>query len=279
MGSKTGIAWTDSSWNPTTGCEHVSAGCDHCYAEVQAEKMQARGVKKYAHGFAFTVHRDAFGIPIRWQEPRRIFVNSMSDLFFRQMPIADLDTLFAIMALCPQHIFQILTKRPQIAYKYLAHPGVRERVCGILEDVALTHLTNAEKGRARLKAAYTMLESWPLPNVWLGTSVEDQRVAHRITPLLLAPAKIHFLSCEPLIGPLVLGGGALDRVRGKVDWVIVGGESGKDFRPMDLDWARALRDECAAHGTAFFFKQSASYRSGQGATLDGVEHHAFPVVE
>lgn len=165
MADKSGIEWTDATWNPVTGCTAISAGCDHCYAELLSYRLQRMGVEKYANGFEVTLHPDALTQPLRWKSPRRVFVNSMSDLFHARVPREYVVRIWEVMAQCPQHTFQVLTKRP-------------ERM-----------------------ARFTVEYPAP-PNVWLGTSVEDLRVVQRIDHLRGCPAPIRFLSCEPLIGPL-----------------------------------------------------------------------------
>lgn len=227
MGDKSAIEWTDATWNPVTGCTEISAGCDHCYARVLAERLRRMGVAKYRNGFEVTLHPDVLRQPLAWRQPRRVFVNSMSDLFHARVPLPFVDELWQVMAACPQHVFQILTKRPERMARWTAsHPAP--------------------------------------PNVWLGTSVEDERVLHRVAQLRLVNAPVRFLSCEPLIGPL----DQLD-LNG-IHWVIAGGESGKDHRPIDPNWARSLRDQCLEEQVAFFFKQwgGLTPKSG-GRLLDG----------
>jgi protein gp37 len=165
MGDKTGIEWTDATWNPVTGCTAISAGCDHCYAELLSFRLQRMGVKKYQHGFDVTLHPDALTQPLRWKSPRRVFVNSMSDLFHAHVPREFVVQIWEVMRQCPQHTFQVLTKRP-------------ERMARFTGDYPAP------------------------PNVWLGTSVEDGRVVQRIDRLRECDAPVRFLSCEPLIGPL-----------------------------------------------------------------------------
>ncbi len=296
MGDKTGIEWTDATWNAVTGCDKVSAGCDHCYAETLSLRLQRMGVKRYADGFAVRTHPEALSLPFKWREPRRVFVNSMSDLFHVQVSQDFVDRMFAVMALTPQHTYQILTKRPQRAANYLNDPDTPPRILATLA------LFSPTVGVDAVALARTIAR-WPLPNVWLGTSVEDARVLHRVKPLLETPAAVRFLSCEPLLGPLTLapwlrccpscGAPRTDteytscgyceadpRVRDTgIHWVIAGGESGPDHRPLDLDWARALRDECVTAGVPFFFKQIGGLtpKSG-GRELDGRTWDEFPAV-
>jgi protein gp37 len=297
MGAKTEIQWTDSSWNPTTGCTKVSPGCDHCYAEGIANRF--KGTPAYPNGFELTLRPERLAMPLRWKSPRRIFVNSMSDLFHTDVPDGLIAAVWLVMGQCagliPEryrgHTFQVLTKRPARMRSWL-------RMWSDTGDPAIPPMdaAAADCGRARLVAAaakfmggemmYDWMDGpryWPtvLPNVWLGTSVEDQRWADvRIPVLLDTPAAVRFISAEPLLGPVRLFGdlekpGPGDvveawtirtdygtgvehdaQVNAGLDWVIVGGESGADARPMRLEWATALRDQCVAAGVAFHFKQA-----------------------
>lgn len=328
MSAQTGIEWTDATWNPVRGCTRVSEGCRNCYAEVMAARFSKPG--QWGHGFAEIVTRPGGGIdhrwtgkvalaedklevPLRWKHPRRIFVNSTSDLFHENLPDEAIDRIFAVMALCPQHTFQILTKRPERMREYFAAPTRRTSIAHRVWDI----------GRVRRPSAETM----PLPNVWLGTSCEDQAAADaRIPHLLATPAAIRFLSIEPMLGLIDLiklrlaipiegfthfnalsAIGKYGDANGQLlNWVICGGESGPGARPMHPDWARLLRDQCTAAGVPFFFKQwgewapclisaphdpdcehvwpdkSASLRTGKkraGRLLDGIEHNGFPASE
>jgi len=227
MAQGSSIEWTEATWNPVTGCTKVSAGCKNCYAERMAKRLQAMGVSQYANGFDLTLQPGALALPTRWKRPRRIFVNSMSDLFHRDVPLNFIKEVFSVMRNCPQHTFQILTKRPEIA------------------------------------AAYATELPWP-DNVWLGASVENMLVAHRIDDLREVPAAVRFLSLEPLLGPLprlTLGG---------ISWVIVGGESGPAARPMEPKWVEQIRDRCVAARVPFFFKQwGGTNKKRAGRTLAG----------
>jgi protein gp37 len=229
MGDRTGIEWTDATWNPVTGCTKVSQGCKHCYAE----RIFARPYP----GRAFTdvrCHEDRLDVPLRWKRPRRIFVNSMSDLFHEDVPDAFLARVWDVMVRCPQHSFQVLTKRPERMARALGPSGIGFYAC----DGPVPR---------------------PQPNIWLGVSVEDQATADERVPLLLrTPAAVRFLSCEPLLGPIDLtglkatpGNGFVNRLH----WVIVGGESGPKARPMHPQWARTIRDQCVKAGIPFLFKQ------------------------
>jgi protein gp37 len=265
MADKTGIEWTDATWNPTTGCDRVSPGCDHCYALTLAARLKGMGSAKYQRdgdpktsgpGFGLTTHADTLDQPLRWTRPRMVFVNSMSDLFHDAVPDAFIAEVFARMWWSPQHTFQVLTKR---------HGRMRSLVPRIEAD-----LRQREQDLALVDCPTPL--TWPLPNVWLGVSVESQKWASiRVPALLDTPAAIRFLSCEPLLGPVDLhdcngvdaieqdwtGGpsGGSGAPHPFVDWVIVGGESGDGARPMHPDWARSLRDQCTAAGVAYHFKQ------------------------
>ena len=264
MGTK--IEWTDDTWNPVTGCTKVSPGCDHCYAETLAERFRGTPGHYYEHGFDVQLRPDKLDQPLRWRKPRRIFVNSMSDLFHDAVPMDYIERVFAVMAASPQHTFQVLTKRHGRMRSMLNQGSFWANVY----DTWRTEYGGERNGE------------WakPLPNVWLGVSVENQLWADiRIPALLMTPAAVHFLSCEPLLGPVDLtrvawtggGGTHLDVVHGwhgvpdvwrapgkTIDWVIVGGESGRGARPMHPDWARSLRDQCAA-GVPFLFKQNGEF--------------------
>lgn len=223
------------------------------------------------------MHEDRLEMPIRWTKPRRIFVNSMSDLFHEQVTSLFIDRVFAAMSLSPQHTFQILTKRPERMAEYMTHPLTKSNVLG-----------EADTLRGGMQLA---MDEWPLPNVWLGTSVEDQRAAdERIPHLLRTPAAVRFLSCEPLLGPVELSNlsGWDDTVEalkwlGKpilgpdgISWVIVGGESGPNFRPMDIQWVRSIYIQCKDAGVAFFGKQDAAKRNEKPLPFD-VNVREFPV--
>lgn len=269
MGDKTGIEWTDATWNPTTGCDKVSPGCDRCYAMTLAPRLKAMGSPHYqldgnpetsGPGFGYQEHPDALDKPLRWTRPRRIFVNSMSDLFHQDATPDFIARVFAVMALSPQHTFQVLTKRPGKMRSLLTSFPFSVAVM----DHAWTMAHREQEGiRVAPAAAQAYIQQvqdavhsggpgvpWPLPNVWLGTSVEDQKRADlRIPQLLATPAARRFLSAEPLLGHVALGDTT------GLDWVIVGGESGTGARPMNPDWARALRDQCISTGVPFLFKQ------------------------
>jgi protein gp37 len=251
MADHSGIEWTTATWNPTTGCDRVSEGCDNCYALMLARRLKAMGLSKYQEdgdprtsgpGFGLTVHPETLEIPLRWQAPRLVFVNSMSDLFHARVSIKFTARVWAVMAQTPQHTYQVLTKRP-------------ERLSRVLAS------TQQE----------LQLPQWPLPNVWLGTSIESDDRVRRADHLRAAPAKTRFLSLEPLLGPLP----GLDLTG--IDWVIVGGESGPGRRPVNPQWVRDLRDRAVEQGVPFFFKQwgGRTPKAG-GRELDGRIWNEFP---
>ncbi len=255
MSDKTGIAWTDASWNPVTGCTKVSQGCKHCYAEREWARLSANPKATAYYGRAFTdvaCHDDRLDQPLRWSKPRMIFVNSMSDLFHEDVPDAFIDKVFAVMALAPQHTFQVLTKRPERMLRWF-DPGYdnREHAVGqAMREIA------AARGDD-----HSGLPEWPLPNVWLGVSIEDQTAADERIPLLLqTPATVRWVSAEPLLERVEIGFAMPWRVAGAaygqtLDWVVVGGESGPNARPMHAEWVRKLRDDCAAADVPLFMKQ------------------------
>ncbi|WP_395831169.1 DUF5131 family protein [Elstera sp.] len=270
MADRTKIEWTDATWNPFKGCSRVSEGCRNCYAERMAGRFAGEGqpfqgiVHRVGKEFRWTKKFDVAGAwdqPLRWQNPRRIFVNSMSDTFYEGAITPAIDLIFAVMALTPQHTYQVLTKRPERALAYLpprrAHPVGLAALNIALEAAAKNPRTAVGRG-CMLDGDIAHLTIWPLPNVWIGTSVENQAAAdERIPPLLETLAAKRFLSCEPLLGPIILKPEWLARL----DWVIVGGESGPGARPMHPDWVRQIRDQCAAAGVPFFFKQWGAWQT------------------
>jgi protein gp37 len=230
------IEWTEATWNPTTGCDRTSPGCDNCYALTLAKRLKAMGQPKYqadgnpstsGPGFKLTMHADALEIPKGWRSPRTIFVNSMSDLFHPDVTDEFIRAVFAVMEATPQHTYQVLTKRSK-----------------------------------RLAAIAPSLP-WP-PNVWMGVSIESDRYTFRTRHLASTSAHVKFLSLEPLLGPLP----SLDLTG--IDWVIVGGESGPGHRPIRKTWVRSIRRACRAAGVAFFFKQwGGTTPKAGGRDLDG----------
>jgi protein gp37 len=236
MTSRSAIEWTEVTWNPVTGCDRVSAGCEHCYALTLARRLKAMGAAKYQRdgdprtsgpGFGVSLHQEALAEPYGWRTPRVVFVNSMSDLFHAKVPLAFIQQVFDVIAQTPQHTYQILTKRSL---------------------------------RLRRLAGYL---SWP-SNLWMGVSVESEVVLSRVDHLRQVPAAVRFLSCEPLLGPL-------DQINlHGIGWVIAGGESGPNYRPMHLDWARGIRDACQVAEVPFFFKQwGGRTPKALGRQLDG----------
>lgn len=244
MADRSAIEWTQATWNPTTGCDRLSAGCDNCYALTLAARLQRMGSAKYQQdgdprtsgpGFGLALHHAALNVPRRWRAPRMIFVNSMSDLFHAKVPIDFIREVFTVIAETPQHTYQLLTKRAR-----------------------------------RLRRLAPELK-WPT-NLWMGVSVENIDVLDRVDDLRSVPAAVRFLSCEPLLGPLV----GLDLTG--IDWLITGGESGVDARPVKQEWVRLLRDRCVEQQVPFFFKQwgGRTAKSG-GRQLDGRMWNEMPV--
>ena len=243
MSNRSGIEWTETTWNPTTGCDQVSLGCDNCYALSFAKRLKAMGQPKYQNdgdprtsgpGFGLTLHPDVLSEPYRWRTARVVFVNSMSDLFHPDVPLAFIQNVFEVMCDTPRHTYQILTKRSK-----------------------------------RLAALAPEL-TWP-ENVWMGVSVETHRYTFRIDHLRSVPAAIRFVSAEPLLGPLP------DLDLSGIHWLITGGESGIQARPMEKGWVLDLRAQCTAAGVAFFFKQWGGRTSKSGGrALDGYFYNAMP---
>lgn len=243
VSDRSSIEWTEATWNPTTGCDRISSGCDHCYALTLARRLKAMGAAKYQQdgdprtsgpGFGVTAHPAALLVPYSWTQPRTVFVNSMSDLFHAKVPLAFVRQVFTVMADTPQHTYQVLTKRS-----------------------------------SRLRKIAPRLE-WP-SNVWIGVSVENATAMPRVDDLRAVPAAVRFLSCEPLLGSLE--GLCLDGIH----WVIAGGESGTAHRPVDPAWVTGLRDACEAVDVPFFFKQwgGRTPKAG-GRILEGAVHSAMP---
>jgi protein gp37 len=238
MGDKSAIEWTDATWNPVTGCTKISRGCDSCYAERFAERFRGVPGHPFETGFDLTLRPERLAQPLAWKRPRTIFVNSMSDLFHKDVPLPFIDRVFDTMERADWHIFQVLTKRSSLMSRYL---------------------------QSRYGTGFAPA------HIWCGVSVEDAPAKSRITHLRLAPASIRFLSLEPLIAPI----GRLEL--GGIDWVIVGGESGPSARPMDADWVRGIRDQCLAQGAAFFFKQWGGLRPKSGGRmLDNRQWSEYP---
>src|SRR5690349_24290938 len=205
--AQSSIEWTEMTWNPSTGCTKISAGCKFCYAEIMSKRLKAMGIPKYKEGFKVRTHDDQLAIPYSWKRSKVVFVNSMSDLLHEDIPVDFIKEVFKVMNENPQHVFQVLTKRA-------------ERLLEIDKQVKWTH------------------------NIWMGVSIEDERVKNRIAFLRKTKAKVKFLSCEPLIGPL------RKLNLNKIDWVIVGGESGHKPRPMKEEWVINIQEQCERKGVA-----------------------------
>jgi protein gp37 len=265
MGDKTGIEWTDATWNPLVGCSIKSAGCAHCYAILQAARLERMGVAHYAGltertkggqtlwtGIVREAPESILLKPLAWKRPRKIFVNSMSDLFHETVPFETIDRIFAVMAAAPQHTFQVLTKRPERMLEY-----------------ARSAMGCGEHWLAHVERSHAPM--FPLANVWLGTTVENQAAADERIPLLLqTPAAVRWLSVEPMIGPVepwteaIAASAGRATQAGGIDWVVCGGESGPGARPMHPNWARTLRDRCEAALVPFLFKQWGDWAQATG---------------
>ncbi|MFH0988673.1 MAG: phage Gp37/Gp68 family protein [bacterium] len=234
MAQKSQIEWTESTWNPVTGCNKISPGCKHCYAERMAYRLQRMGQANYTNGFKLTLHDHAVDLPLQWKKPQTIFVNSMSDLFHKDVPLAFIQKVFDVMGQTHWHRFQVLTKRSE-----------------------------------RLRELSPLLK-WT-PNIWMGVSVENQDYIHRIDDLRATGALVKFLSLEPLLGPL------RKLNLKKIDWVIVGGESGPGARPMDEAWVLDIRDQCFNNRVPFFFKQwGGTNKKKAGRLLEGKTWDEMP---
>ncbi len=282
MGDKTAIAWSDSTWNVATGCDRVSPGCDNCYAMTMAARLKLMGSAHYqldgdprtsGPGFGFQFHEDFLDQPIRWKRPRKIFTTSMSDLFHPEALKAMhtdrfgatypfLAEVLAVMVRADWHIFQTLTKRPQIMASLLRHPNFKLDVNAIL----------LRDGHPVMPGGMSESETLWAKHMWFGASIENDRYAFRADHVRHTPAAIRFLSIEPFLGPVP----SLDLT--DIDWVIVGAESGKGARPMDEGWVREVRDACLANGTAFFYKQAATKEGKKilDPLLDGVRWDQYP---
>lgn len=234
--AQSSIEWTEMTWNPTTGCNKISAGCKYCYAEVMSHRLQAMGIEKYKDGFELRLHEDALHVPYTWKNQKIVFVNSMSDMFHKDVPLEFIKKVFEVMNNTP-HIYQVLTKRSDILLRY--HKELK----------------------------------WT-PNIWMGVSVENAKVKHRIDDLRKTNAHTKFLSCEPLIGPLQ------KMNLKKINWVIVGGESGRTPRPMNVDWVLDIQKQCEKAGVSFFFKQwGGTNKKKTGRLLNGRTYDEMPSIE
>ena len=233
--AQSSIEWTEMTWNPTTGCDKISAGCKFCYAEIMSRRLQAMGVEKYKDNFEVRMHEDALNIPYTWKNSKVVFVNSMSDLFHKNIPLEFIQKVFRVMNENPQHIFQVLTKRA-------------ERLFELHKELKWTH------------------------NIWMGVSVENDKVRDRIDFLRKTNARVKFLSLEPLIGPL------RHLNMSGIDWIIVGGESGHNPRPMKPEWVLDIQEQCKNNDVAFFFKQwGGKNKKAAGRILNGRTYDEMPV--
>jgi len=233
--AQSSIEWTEMTWNPTTGCDKISAGCKFCYAEIMSRRLQAMGVEKYKDNFEVRMHEDALNIPYTWKNSKVVFVNSMSDLFHNDIPLEFIQKVFKVMNENPQHIFQVLTKRA-------------ERLSELHNELKWTH------------------------NIWMGVSVENDKVRDRIDFLRKTNARVKFLSLEPLIGPL------RHLNMSGIDWIIVGGESGHNPRPMKPEWVLDIQEQCKNNDVAFFFKQwGGKNKKAAGRILNGRTYDEMPV--
>lgn len=233
----TKIEWTESTWNPITGCTKISSGCKYCYAEVMSRRLKAMGQEKYKNGFELTLHPEVLQEPYSWKKPKTIFVNSMSDLFHKDIPVEYIQQIFKVIKENPQHVFQALTKRADVLRYYDSE--------GWLE--------------------------WP-HNLWMGVTVENNEVTHRIENLRKTGARVKFLSCEPLLSPLP------EMDLKEIDWVIVGGESGRTPRPIKEEWVIDIREQCQKANVAFYFKQwGGTNKKKAGKMLEGKVYNAMPV--
>lgn len=238
MADGSAIEWTDATWNPVTGCTKITRGCDNCYAARFAERFRGVAGHPFENGFDLTLRPAKLDQPLRWKRSRTIFVNSMSDLFHKNVPRSFVDQVFDTMEAADWHVFQLLTKR-------------------------------SSRMRDYLRSRYA--ERQPPEHIWCGVSVEEAQARGRIDHLRAAPAGVRFLSIEPLIGPV----GEIDLAG--IHWVIVGGESGPRARPMQIEWVREIREQCREQGVAFFFKQWGGIRPKSGGReLDGQEWNEMP---
>jgi protein gp37 len=304
------IEWTDKTWNPTVGCREISPGCKHCYAATMHARLTKMGQKKYADPFhVVKPWAPQLAEPLHWTKPARIFVNSMSDLFHEDVPNEYIAAVFGVMAACPQHTFQILTKRAERLPKWFDWLSIRAAAMREIarKQKADSPLRDERDMEVRCCLRETFVQdvqwkrhvdypAWPLPNAWIGVSVEDQqRADERIPHLMRVPAAVRFLSVEPMLGPVDLAridatkagwrgvngsDGTISafarwqekpmraKLSNGVDWVIVGGESGHGARPFNLEWARSIVRQCAAAGVKVFFKQAGA-NPVDGSLLDG----------
>lgn len=285
----TKIEWTEATWNPVSGCTKISDGCKNCYAETMVKRLKAIGIKEYENGFAVTLHPSRLREPLERKKPTMYFVCSMGDLFHEDVPFAFIDQIFATMVLCPQHTFQVLTKRPERMKKYL-------------EDEDRKFLDIAGKNSC----------IYPLPNIWLGVTAENQEQTDKRIPILLdTPAALRFVSIEPMLSHIDLtkylvryrcyscGQESLESpdkcpscghselgdkyFSSAIDWVIVGGETGTGARPLQYEWVKDIQEQCKAAHIPFFFKKWGKLgridKTLIDGYIDGVECRAMPEVK
>ncbi|MCF0061743.1 phage Gp37/Gp68 family protein [Dyadobacter chenwenxiniae] len=234
--AQSSIEWTEMTWNPTTGCTKISTGCKFCYAEIMSKRLQAMGIEKYKDNFEVRTHEDSLSTPYTWKNSKVVFVNSMSDLFHKEIPLNFIKKVFEVMNENPQHVFQVLTKRA-------------DRLLELHKELKWSH------------------------NIWMGVSVENENVTSRIDYLRETRAKVKFLSCEPLLGPL-----SNLNLTG-IDWVIVGGESGHKPRAMNIDWVLDIQQQCKDSDVAFFFKQwGGKNKKESGRLLNGRTYDEMPEI-
>lgn len=282
MSQHSRIGWTDTSWNVITGCSRVSTGCKMCYAEQLtgsrlSQNPKYAGLTRLSGGEVkwtgeIRLHESELLKPLSWKKPRMIFVNSMSDTFHEKVPLEFIDKIFAVMALCPQHTFQVLTKRPERMAEYLNADGVQHRVARAMDDIEVRREIAALRGDQWVTNAGIL---WPLPGVWLGTSIESPSEVERADHLRRCPAAVRFLSLEPLLGDIMPTQEAAIRLlwgpdeqrpivgQSPIHWVIVGGESGPNHREMDIDWLTNIVDQCKAAGVACWVKQDSGAKPGK----------------
>lgn len=241
MALNSGIQWTDATWNPATGCSKVSPGCAHCYAETLAGRLHAMGQPKYKNGFTYTEHLSDVNLPLKWKKPKKIFVNSMSDLFHEKSDTTFVAKCFDVMVKANWHTYQILTKRSHRMVEFS-------------------------------KMFYTYFEHQIPQHIWMGTSVENQTHMYRINELRQVCCQTRFVSFEPLLGPIV------DLDLSHIDWVIIGGESGKGYRPVHKEWILRIISQCRSQHVPVFFKQWGGPRPKSGGrSIDGVEYNEYPL--
>ena len=243
MSNLSKIEWTEATWNPTTGCTKISEGCQNCYAEKMSRRLKLMGVKKYKKQFEFTQHEDDVDLPLTWKKPRKIFVNSMSDLFHEKSDLTFVGRCFLTMNKSKHHVFQILTKRPK---RMLEYSKQHEKFFGDSID----------------------------QHIWMGTSVENKKNVNRIDHLRKINCPIKFVSFEPLIGPV----GKVDLTN--IQWVIIGGESGPKFRPVKKEWIQEIISQCKEQNVKVFFKQWGGFRpKSNGRVINGRTYSQFPKIK